>query len=820
MKCWFCSLCTMLLVPAFIQAQPCPPNISFSQKTLTHWFAYTGDNEFGNGPSAIMQRYDSTVNAPAGTINATTFYEYNLNPAVVCIQTLNIPTIDYFGRFSTVPTINGYSYNYSVLLGSTAVNYGGNTGTPGGYIRGLSYVIDVPATPVNQPYTMTYAYAMVLENGTHISLEQPKISATISTADSVITCASPSYYLPTLNNTNQEGTGATLDTAAARKNGFTLSPQPSPNLSPNQFGFGVHLQDVWTKGWTEVTFDLSPYRGQRVTLNFESDNCIPGGHFAYAYIAIRNTCAGLQISGDSLVCLNSDVLYTVPALAGATYEWQSTWTQVSDSLNFFKVVGGSSPTQIIVHEQNDCANLRDTIMVKPSFPAIGGTVSPDSTICSGNDGPALTLTGYLGKVVGWQGSTSPNIWFDVPVNTDTTTYLPLALTTTTTFRALVVNGLACGPDSSSTATITVDPQTIGGSVNPPDTAICADQTVPDVLNLQGNVGSILEWQSSPDGINWTDINNTANDSIFQVSNLANAMHYRVVVQSGVCPPQPSAITNVDYFSTPFPQATGEPADTIICYGGSAELNGLISIGTAYNWTSTPATVLGFPSSGNVNTVPMPFDNSVSPLTTTSYILNVQNGGCPNSLFDTFRVAVQPPITVSAGNDTSVVVGEPLQLQATASDSNGDSFLFMWSPASYLSSVTISNPVATLNSSVDTIRYEVTAYSSSQQKCSAQNSILVRVFKTPPDIFVPNAFTPSGTINTVFRPICVGITSLEYFKVFNRWGQLVFSTSQIGQGWDGNIGGKPQSSDTFVWMAQGTTYTGKTIFKKGYMVLIR
>jgi gliding motility-associated-like protein len=812
----------MLLFPAFMQAQPCPPNINFSLKSLTHWFAYTGNNQTGNGPTAIKQRFDSTQNWPSGTINATTFYEYNLNPAVVCIQTLNTPGIDYFGGFSTIPTINGYPYDYSVILGSTAVNYGGGfSGTPGGYIRGISYQFDVPATPANQPYTMTYAYAMILENGTHISLEQPKISATISTLDSVITCASPSYYLPTLNNTNIEGVGATLDSAVAIRNGFRLSPQPSPNLSPNQFGFGVHLQDVWTKGWTEVTFDLSPYRGQRVTLNFEADNCIPGGHFAYAYIAIRNTCAGLQISGDSLVCVNSDVLYSVPALAGATYEWQSSWGQIYDSLNFFKVVGGNQPTEIIVHEQNSCANLRDTLLVNPSFPAIGGTLNGDATVCSGTDSSVLALSGYLGHIIGWQASTSPNNW--TPVSDTTAIYVPKVLTTTTTYRALVVNGLACGPDSSSTATITVDPQTIGGSVSPPDTAICFGQTVADNLNLQGNVGSVLGWQSSTDTINWTAVPSSATDSTLSVIGLGSTTYYRVVVQSGVCPPQPSAITNVTFFGTPFPQATGQPAITSICYGDSAQLNAQITVGTAYNWTASPSYTFEIPiSNSNPNPLPYPISTYVSPLTTTDFVLSVQNAGCPNSLFDTFQVAVQPPIKVTAGDDTSVVVGEPLQMQATANDSNGDTFGYSWTPASYLTtSDRIPNPVAIItNPGIDTIRYVVTATSNSPPNCKAENSILVRVFKTPPDIFVPNAFTPGANINTVFRPICVGISSLEYFKVFNRWGQLVFSTSQIGQGWDGKIGGKPQSSDTFVWMVQGTTYTGKTVFKKGYMVLVR
>ncbi|MEJ0082107.1 MAG: hypothetical protein WDM78_14460 [Puia sp.] len=185
----------------------------------------------------------------------------------------------------------------------------------------VSYGIHVPPGPSTEPYTMTYAYAMVLENGTHMSSQQPYISVTLKTSAGVITCASPNYLLPTFGTSSPFGNnkGLTLDSATAKKNGFKVSNIPSPNEDPgpNGGGSGAYLQDVWTKGWTEVTYDLSPYRGQDVSLTFEADNCVPGGHFAYGYIAIRNSCAGLIIDGDSLVCNNSVETYSVPTLAGS-----------------------------------------------------------------------------------------------------------------------------------------------------------------------------------------------------------------------------------------------------------------------------------------------------------------------------------------------------------------------------------------------------------------------------------------------------------------------------------------------------------------------
>ncbi|HTQ28041.1 MAG TPA: gliding motility-associated C-terminal domain-containing protein, partial [Puia sp.] len=66
----------------------------------------------------------------------------------------------------------------------------------------------------------------------------------------------------------------------------------------------------------------------------------------------------------------------------------------------------------------------------------------------------------------------------------------------------------------------------------------------------------------------------------------------------------------------------------------------------------------------------------------------------------------------------------------------------------------------------------------------------------------------------------GIASMQYFRIYNRWGQLIYSTSRMGEGWDGTLNGKPQDTGSYVWMVQGIDYTGKVIFKKGTMTLIR
>jgi PKD repeat protein len=189
-------------------------------------------------------------------------------------------------------------------------------------------------------------------------------------------------------------------------------------------------------------------------------------------------------------------------------------------------------------------------------------------------------------------------------------------------------------------------------------------------------------------------------------------------------------------------------------------------------------------------------------------------GCSDTAYQ--AVWVQSLPRVRATDDTAVVDGQPLQLNAYSSDLTGD--VFLWTPEEGLNNPGVANPVAVLGAGADSIRYVVVATDS--LGCVGAASVKVEVFRTGPDLFVPNAFTPGRGTNATFRPIPVGIMQLLYFRVYNRLGQLVYSTSRIGEGWDGTVEGKQQATGVYVWVAEGTAYTGRVIAKKGTVVLVR
>ncbi|MBB1285263.1 gliding motility-associated C-terminal domain-containing protein [Flavisolibacter sp. BT320] len=320
----------------------------------------------------------------------------------------------------------------------------------------------------------------------------------------------------------------------------------------------------------------------------------------------------------------------------------------------------------------------------------------------------------------------------------------------------------------------------------PDTIICAG----DDLRLYANTDG-LQYQWSPTA--------TIDDpsSLQPLATPTATTTYTIQSTIGGC----NATDNVVVTLVPYP-AVNAGTDTVICYNSTAQLNGSHN-GSTFNWSP-----VGTLSGANTLT-PV-----ARPTATTAYVLySFDTRGCPKAGSDTVVVVVNPEVVAFAGRDTAVVVGQELQLSATGGE------VYDWWPPNGLSSTIISNPIGKYNGSFDSIRYFVTVQDAIG--CTDVASIGVKIFKTAPRVFVPSAFTPNNDgRNDVLRPIAVGLTNIEYFRVYNRWGQLVFETKINGKGWDGKIQGKPQGTESYAWIVKGQDYTGKTVFEKGTVTLIR
>lgn len=165
----------------------------------------------------------------------------------------------------------------------------------------------------------------------------------------------------------------------------------------------------------------------------------------------------------------------------------------------------------------------------------------------------------------------------------------------------------------------------------------------------------------------------------------------------------------------------------------------------------------------------------------------------------------------AGNDTIIVLGYPYQLSASGGD------MYSWTPTDYLDNPTISNPNVTFPY---TGRYTYMVDIATETGCEGIDTINIWVVKDG-GILVPSAFSPNGDgLNDVFKPIVIGFPRMEYFRVFNRWGQMVFATSNVNDGWDGTFDGKKADISTYFWDISVTGIDGQKVQKKGDVTLIR
>jgi len=191
----------------------------------------------------------------------------------------------------------------------------------------------------------------------------------------------------------------------------------------------------------------------------------------------------------------------------------------------------------------------------------------------------------------------------------------------------------------------------------------------------------------------------------------------------------------------------------------------------------------------------------------AHVWAVATNGCAS---DTTTVAVKVvQAEAHAGSDTIVLKNMPFHLSGNGNGSP------LWSPVANLERTDIFDPVVTLT---DDQQYALTV--TTPEGCVAKDSVNIEVFKGSA-VYVPTAFTPNGNgLNDVLKPMYKGIKTLRYFSIYNRWGQLVFSTSNLSQGWDGKQGGKDLGTGSFVWMLRAEDIVGHVYQLKGSFVLIR
>jgi gliding motility-associated-like protein len=325
----------------------------------------------------------------------------------------------------------------------------------------------------------------------------------------------------------------------------------------------------------------------------------------------------------------------------------------------------------------------------------------------------------------------------------------------------------------------------------PDRSMCLYDTIqleaaitPSTFN-----NFIYSWAPTAD----LSSSNTAN-TVFSGSTTAN---YTLSVTTPLANCLVTDAISLTVWPGDFAQITVVGSNTL-CPGEIATV--AASGAVSYNWQ--PDLYVGNHTSANT---------TMDPVATQTYTLYAQDiHGC----YDTNWVEIirVPAALVNAGPDVTLYPGDTYTFPTRTNGST-----FQWTPPAFLNATNVLDP--TVSNAAASTQYVVQV--ATEYDCFSQDTVIVSVSPTS-RIAIPNAFTPGNGsgINDYFSVDHLGLVSLEYLRVYNRWGQLIFETNNLTQGWDGKYKGQPQPMGTYVYELSAKDNKGTAFLKSGNVTLVR
>jgi gliding motility-associated-like protein len=357
--------------------------------------------------------------------------------------------------------------------------------------------------------------------------------------------------------------------------------------------------------------------------------------------------------------------------------------------------------------------------------------------------------------------------------------------------------ITCNGQDIATATVTIEPA--GPQLEAMnDTLVCGPLASFTLVANSFGTADTWHWSSNAQ---FTDLLNASfSDSTATLAPAQSGTYHVRASNGSACVSIDSVIVTISL------GAISVSGDQGICALDTARL--ILSgsdPGSAIAWSPTEDIISGQGTSTAL----------VAPTEQTTYGVSVTApSGCTWS--STVTVSVSPlfgnAVTATATPDL-VLPGSTVQLQATP----GNGVTYSWQPAGLVSNPAIANPTAVVN---ETTTFTVTV---SDGICTREVPVTVKVHELrceEPDIFVPNTFTPNddGT-NDVLYVRGIHIARME-FKVFDRWGELVFESTDPRSGWNGRYKDRLADPAVFVYHLKAWCIDGQEYFTKGNVTLVR
>ena len=499
----------------------------------------------------------------------------------------------------------------------------------------------------------------------------------------------------------------------------------------------------------------------------------------------------LSVTEDTVLCfdsLNVDLIANSNGTA-TDYIWSSTMS-FTDTLNSpitdnqITVQGSAFDTYYVKIENGGCT-LIDSVLVSSVF-GNHHVIAPP-ILCYGDTVSVSVHNDYLFNTMLHDWSPDSEI-----ISGDGFSPILISPTQTTNYSVLTSFG-----NCSDQINFTVEVIDLELNVSN-DTVLCTDTSIIDLWADANGTSSSFVWSLSS---NFSDtINNPLSDSTITISPITPSIYYVQVSESGC-----TLIDSVSVVVTSGQIIINPHAE--ICKGDETTItvtNLAPGFPLTYDWSPDDQIISG----DGTATI------TVNPDTTTTYsVLGTNSFGCEVSYSIVVPVNELGFVVVdaSASNDT-IVEGSSTILYASPSNSN---YSYSW-----VEGVAQPNNPTTEVSPTVTTTYYVTV---EENGCTKSDSITIYVKELlcgEDDVYVPNAFTPNS--DNANDNLFVRGNNLEklLFRVYDRWGELMFETTNQSESWDGSYKGKECDPAVFVYYLEVTCGGGDTYFEKGNVTLIR
>jgi len=763
-----CQAATLNITASTVTPPGTPAGISYA------WIDPIGGTAYGTAATATKTNIQ-LIHAGTWTVYSVLSGCNSLTPATTQVYVKWTPGTP--ALTSNSPVCNGPGYNSNLLiLSATDTSAGSYTWSgPAGTSAVNPWIV------TNPPFSDSGVYSVYITlNGCRSASATTKVIINATPAAPVavpVTGAYCQYDATTaLSATGLAGSIFKWYTVPTGGVGTSIPPVPNDSIA------GVYKWYV-----TQKALDGCESQPATTTITVKTKPDMP--YTAYGWVNMKPTpqpaiqiCQGdvtnpLSVTGANLLWYN-----TSAGGVGSTIT-PTPSSAIATTLDYYV-------TQTVNGCESDRTHIQIVVKPKPAPPSLG-TGSSTLTYCQGDNVPPLSASG------------SNILWYSVSSGGIGTRIAPIPNTGYTgTFYYYVtqtVNG--CESDRAQIkVVINYTPNALIVSNAP---YVCQYDTL--TLSYYGNADSTASFNwTMPTGAQVVNGNGKGPLSIRFDSAGIRTIH--LLVDNKGCR-SPLAAYDVDVRLVPVVPIKNK-AD--ICQDQILD----VSLGYAnepidkYIWDFNGGTIVY----GSNGSGPYGIRWSVSGTKVISLIAVSADCASP-AILDTVNVHVLPDAHISYVSNSNICAGDSVSFSA---ERYNDGYLYQWTPASYFG---LQNNKGSVWGNVQLSGY-IKLMVTTEYGCTSIDSALVSA-RPCCEVYFPNAFTPNGDgKNDVFRVVTSSLQRIKTFRIVNRWGQVMFETTNQHQGWDGKHGGVPQDLGTYYYFIEYTCANGKTFQEKGEILLLK